>query len=147
MLSKYWHWHRKMDCKSCHSFRLARVLPGATFRAATPSSWSWHPRWKLFHYLLNGLMHCWGDWAFVRVSIPLPWGMIWRVFFRYFFVRTLSTITLRVPGVSQTLLCIRITVCMSFQNADPGPRCQRWRKLFKSFCSLFNNRLYILDQF
>lgn len=145
MLNEYWCCHLYVKWVVNHDIHsaLSWVLP-VPHSGQLPNEWSWHPRWKLFHYVLNELMNYWVTVLSSGVSVPLPGDRIcllmcgWIFFSWIFFVRTLCIVTLDVPDVSRTLMYTGIPVCMSFQNADPRPHCQGWRNAFhKSFFFLF----------
>lgn len=95
-------------------------------------------------------MHCWGDSALVCCFHTAAVGRIYllmrgRIFLsRYFFVRTLWTVTLSVLDVSQSLLCLGIACVCSSKMQILLPEMEGC--FLKIFFFLSINGLYILEQ-
>ena len=102
------------------------VLPSTTFQAA--------PKWEMLACKMKTftmcLMNSWGDSAdMVRFHTTARrqalfidvWWVLFSCFFFFFLCK--NTVTLSVPGASQTLMCVGITVCPSKMQT---PRPHRW---------------------
>ena len=154
MLNKYWCWHLYPKWTVNHAIHSSwhGAFQVQHSRQSPPDGWSRHPRWKLFHCVLNGLMYHWGDRAFVccfhaaatRHDLFADGG---GIFVLGFLCKDILYCNSQCPRCFSNLHvcrghCVHRLLKCSSQALSPEVE----EGFLKSF-SLFINRLDILEQF